>query len=85
MSYRPVIVTPICIFGQTWPIELTLSNRDEMGFRMLLGREAMRTRYCVDPGRSYLNGGGPVTDHDRHLLSLRGRRTNKVKRPKPPR
>jgi hypothetical protein len=39
------------------PIELSLTNRDEMGFRMLLGREALRRRFFVEPGRSFLGGG----------------------------
>lgn len=37
-----------------WPIELSLTNRDELGFRMLLGREAVRRRFLVNPDRSYL-------------------------------
>jgi len=53
---RPVIVTSIQLLGKTWKIELTLAARDEMGFRMLLGREAIRRQMVVDPGRSYLNG-----------------------------
>jgi hypothetical protein len=39
---RPVILTEIELLGERWPIELTLANRDAMGFRMLLGREAVR-------------------------------------------
>ena len=53
---RPVIVTEIELLGQRWPIELTLANRDEMGFRMLLGREALRRRLSEIPGRSYRAG-----------------------------
>ena len=52
-SVRPVIVTDIEALGQRWPIELTLANRDQMGFRMLLGREAIRGRFLVDAGRSF--------------------------------
>ena len=51
---RPVIATPIFLNGQTWDIELTLTNRDVMGFRLLLGREALRKRFLVNPGRSFL-------------------------------
>lgn len=51
---RPVIETLVQVGGAVWAIELTLTNRDEMGFRMLLGRQAVRRRYLVDPGRSYL-------------------------------
>lgn len=50
---RYVIVTPVRIGSLEWPIELTLTNRDEMGFRMLLGREAVRKRFLVDPGSSF--------------------------------
>ncbi len=53
---RPVIMTHVELLGVTWPIELTLANRDEMGFRMLLGREAFRQRFLVDAGRSYAGG-----------------------------
>jgi len=51
---RPVIVTTIEIAGKRWPIELTLTPRDTMGFRMLLGRQAIRRRFVIDPGRSFL-------------------------------
>ncbi len=53
---RPVIITHVTMLGTNWPVELTLANRDEMGFRMLLGREAIRRRLIVDPGGSYYNG-----------------------------
>lgn len=51
---RPVILTTVDIGGHRWPIEVTLTGRDEMGFRMLLGRQALRGRALVDPGRSYV-------------------------------
>ena len=51
---RPVIMTEIELGGQSWAIELTLTNRDVMGFRMLLGRQAVRNRFLIDPGRSFL-------------------------------
>ena len=53
---RPVIRTPISWGGETWEVDLTLTSRDLMGFRMLLGREAIRRRQLVDPSRSYLGG-----------------------------
>lgn len=52
---RPVVLATIEMFDESWPIELTLSNRDQMGFRMLIGRRAMRKRFLVDPHRSYLD------------------------------
>lgn len=51
---RPVIQTTVELGGRQWPIELTLTNRDVMGFRMLLGRQAVRQRFLVDAGRSFL-------------------------------
>jgi hypothetical protein len=55
-ALRPVIITRLELLGEAWPIELTLASRDEMGFRMLLGRQAMRGRFLIDPGRSYMAG-----------------------------
>lgn len=55
-AIRPVIITNIELLGVIWPVELTLANRDEMGFRMLLGREAFRQRFFVDAGKSYYGG-----------------------------
>jgi len=56
---RYVIATLLSIDGYQWEIEVTLTNRENMKFRMLLGRTAMTKRIIVDPGRSYLQGKGP--------------------------
>jgi len=53
---RYVIHTNLQIGSSTWAIEMTLTNRDSMGFRMLLGREAMSGRVLVDPAQKYLLG-----------------------------
>ena len=55
-SERYVIQTNVKWIDQTWPIELTLADRSEMGFRLLLGREAIRGKMLVDTARSYLGG-----------------------------
>jgi len=55
-TVRPVIITNVQVLDVTVPVELTLANRDEMGFRMLLGREAFRRRFLVDAGKSYFGG-----------------------------
>ena len=52
---RPVIRVDVHLHGQTWPVDLTLSSRGTMGFPMLLGREAIRGRFIVDPAKSYLS------------------------------
>jgi ribosomal protein S6--L-glutamate ligase len=48
---RYVINTSLTLGGMTWQIEVTLANRDAMGFRMLLGREAMIDRMVIDPSK----------------------------------
>ncbi|HEU4511919.1 MAG TPA: RimK/LysX family protein [Nocardioidaceae bacterium] len=53
---RYVVLMDISLVGRTVTAEITLSRRDEMGFRMLIGREALRQGFLVDPGRSYLGG-----------------------------
>ncbi|WP_281298783.1 30S ribosomal protein S6--L-glutamate ligase [Flavobacterium limnophilum] len=58
---RYVIQTNLEIGNSNWVIEMTLTNRDSMGFRMLLGREAMSGRVMVDPEQQYLLG-QPTTD-----------------------
>jgi hypothetical protein len=50
---RFVVLTTLEMVGQQLPIELTLANRDAMGFRMLIGREAIRGRFLIDSGGSY--------------------------------
>lgn len=57
---RPVIRTTVGIGGRSWPIEITLSRRDDMGFRMLLGRRALKRRLLVDSNASFTLGGGPA-------------------------
>ncbi len=56
---RLVILTRVRFRDQEWPIEVTLASRDTMGFRMILGRQAVRGRFTVDPGRSYRGGRPP--------------------------
>jgi hypothetical protein len=51
---RYVIETRITVLELSWPVEITLTSRDDMRFRMLLGRTSMRNRMLVDPARSYL-------------------------------
>jgi hypothetical protein len=57
---RPVILTKVQLGEKIWEIELTLTNRDVMGFRMLLGRQGIRNKFLVDPGKSFLQ-----SRHDR--------------------
>jgi hypothetical protein len=51
---RYVILTTMLLAGRKLPIEITLTERDTMLFRMLLGRSAIRKRFMVNPGRSFL-------------------------------
>lgn len=53
---RIVIVTPLVVGSFEYPIEITLTSRDSMRFRMLLGRTAMHGHYTVDPAASFLAG-----------------------------
>ena len=51
---RYVIETPVRIGDQEWPIEITLTNRENLQYRMLLGRTAISENMIVDPNRSFL-------------------------------
>jgi hypothetical protein len=51
---RYVISTPILINNQLIPIEITLTERDTMLFRMLLGRSAIKRQFMVNPARSFI-------------------------------
>ena len=53
---RYVISTEILLKNQRWTIEITLTNRDNMRFRMLLGRTAMEQKIIVNPSESFLLG-----------------------------
>jgi hypothetical protein len=53
---RYVIRTTALIESVSWPIDITLTNRDPMLFRMLLGRTAVENRFLINPGRAYLTG-----------------------------
>jgi ribosomal protein S6--L-glutamate ligase len=48
-EHRYVIETPMSLGGETWDVELTLSNRDPLRYRMLLGIQAMDARLFIDP------------------------------------
>ncbi|KGK99775.1 ribosomal protein S6 modification protein [Methanococcoides methylutens] len=53
---RYVIETDVVVASLRYPIEITLTDRDTMRFRMLLGRSAIENRAFVDPAESYMNG-----------------------------
>lgn len=55
-SERYVVLMDISIHGRTITAEMTLTSRDQMGFRLLIGREALRRGFVVDSARSYLGG-----------------------------
>lgn len=56
VQHRYVIATRLKLGQRIWPIEISLTSRDEMGFRMLLGRAATRRHVIIDPAKSYLVG-----------------------------
>lgn len=56
---RPVVLATLGIVGRKVEVELTLTDREEMVFRMLIGREALRQGFVVDSGASFLGGRPP--------------------------
>lgn len=63
---RVVVLLGIRLVGREVTAEVTLTSRDEMGFRMLVGREALRQGFLVDSGASYLGGRPPLADRRRN-------------------
>ena len=70
---RYVIRTPIRLGNRQWPIEITLTDRDPMLFRMLIGRTAMQSHVLIDPDASFLTG--------RKLAKTYSPRSKKTSRP----
>jgi hypothetical protein len=56
---RIVVVLRVVVLGIETATEVTLTNRDAMGFRMLIGRELLRTGFVVDAAKSFLGGRAP--------------------------
>jgi hypothetical protein len=61
---RYVIITAVALGGHSWPIEVTLTDRESMLFRMLLGRTALNKRFTIDAGKSYCLGSPPAPGAD---------------------
>lgn len=68
-EWRYVIRTPVQMGARVWPIDITLTDRDTMQFRMLLGRTAMRQGTIVNPNASYLLGRLSARSYARHARS----------------
>lgn len=77
---RYVISTSLQIGSSCWPIQLGLTDRDAMGFRMLVGREAMRGRMMVDPQASFLAGKKPARAVSRNSKVRSDNRAPRVRR-----
>lgn len=61
---RVVIETEVELGSERWAIELTLTDREHMAFRMLLGRKAITNRFYVDPTQSLIVSAPESNDHD---------------------
>lgn len=63
---RFIIETDLVMAGRRWPIEISLTARDDMRFRLLLGRTALNERAIVDPAKSYLTRRPRSASKDTH-------------------
>ena len=52
---RYVISTPVKLGSELWPIEITLTDRSDMSYLMLFGREAIGERFLIDPSTAFVN------------------------------
>ncbi|MBA6293905.1 ATP-dependent zinc protease [Colwellia sp. MB3u-70] len=52
---RYVISTPVKLGSELWPIEITLTDRSDMSYLMLFGREAIGERFLIDPSKAFVN------------------------------
>jgi len=59
LQERVVVLAELRMLERTFPVEMTLTRRDTMGFRLLVGREALRNGFVVDPAASFLGGKPP--------------------------
>ena len=75
---RFIIRTPFSLVGQEWPVELSLTNREEMQYRMLIGRSTMSGRMLVDPDRSMLCGELSSSVYEQVKAESSGRRRLKM-------
>lgn len=70
-EHRPVIKTAITLGEETWEIEVTLTNRDSMGYRMIIGREAMTNRVLIDPDSSFCLGSQSSDEAKKYYSTLK--------------
>ncbi|MBC6402185.1 MAG: 30S ribosomal protein S6--L-glutamate ligase [Hyphomonadaceae bacterium] len=75
-EFRFVVRSIISIGGETWPVDISLTNRETMGYRMLLGRSALKDGISVSPALSFQQ---PILSFD--IYRKRQRKGDKPKRP----
>jgi len=72
---RYVIETDLEIGKVRWKVEITLANRDQLAYRMLIGRQALRTGVIIDPSKSYCQGKRPYNDYFQKPVSTQRKAT----------